>query len=299
MHLPDSNNTSYSCGMIIFVPKCPGLLVMNLATELGLYNSAPIIMESLVYDYREPPFDNDPHLGPQFLKYRPVATIVTVPGSSHELPLGSILPDKSLMLWPEKFQVKHVNESFQRTQFPIVHGCWFTDYKMQGQSVHWAVIDALAFDNKQQPQSVYVMMSRLRSHHGVYLLQSMDLRNLQHKPPSALITYLTSLDIQNTKTQAKWKGPYDEAYPNFVPKEDDHPYFSSDNPTITQTFEELLEYHRPDTSLLLFPGSVFIRISLTKHYFINEHKLHTQASKILSQEITVHHLHHQHTSVIL
>ena len=54
LEMPASSTTSYLPGYLVFVPGARCTLKINLATERGLYNTAPGTMASLVLAENEP-----------------------------------------------------------------------------------------------------------------------------------------------------------------------------------------------------------------------------------------------------
>jgi hypothetical protein len=93
LHQPDTSKTKYTSGMLMVCTGVAITLKKNLATQLGLNNTAQGTLVSLDLDPREPPYNPDPSLGPHFLKYMPLSMTIDLPHATHtHIHLSTRLP---------------------------------------------------------------------------------------------------------------------------------------------------------------------------------------------------------------
>ena len=85
-----------------------------------------------------------------------------------------------------------------------------TDYKVQGSTLTTAVLDlkndptARGHDKHKKFCSMYVQLSRLQSLEGLYLLQKIQMSDLQFSPDSRLLTEMERLKRLQQETVTAW-----------------------------------------------------------------------------------------------
>jgi hypothetical protein len=85
-----------------------------------------------------------------------------------------------------------------------------TDYKIQGSTLTTAVLDlkddpaTKRQDHHKKYCSIYVQLSRLQSLNGLYLLQKIDMDDLQFCPDSRLLSEMKRLRALEQETIAAW-----------------------------------------------------------------------------------------------
>jgi hypothetical protein len=86
-----------------------------------------------------------------------------------------------------------------------------TDYKVQGSTLTSAILD-LKDDSKTRRQdhhkkycSIYVQLSRLQSLRGLYLLQRIEMKDLQFSPDPQLLTEMQRLQDLEKETMNVWQ----------------------------------------------------------------------------------------------
>lgn len=83
--------------------------------------------------------------------------------------------------------------SIRRKQVPICPAFCLTDYKVQGSTLDSAILDLKddptmrGRDRHQKFCSNYVQLSRLRTREGLYLLQQIEINDLQFEPDPRII----------------------------------------------------------------------------------------------------------------
>jgi hypothetical protein len=100
--------------------------------------------------------------------------------------------------------------SVRRTQVPICPAFSLTDYKVQGATLKIAVLDlkdnpsAKGQDSHKKFCSMVVQLSRPQSLAGLYLLQKLDMKDLQFRPYEGLLTEMERLHKLEEETMRTW-----------------------------------------------------------------------------------------------
>jgi hypothetical protein len=126
-------------------------------------------------------------------------------------PVFEGLEPKVIPIFPLESSITIKNYSVRRKQVPMCPAFGLTDYKIQGSTLITAILD-LKDDPTIKGQSrhkkfcsLYVQLSRLRSLDGLYLLQKIDMRDLQFHPDDGLLAEMERLRILEQQTLAAWK----------------------------------------------------------------------------------------------
>jgi hypothetical protein len=105
--------------------------------------------------------------------------------------------------------------SVRRKQVPICSAFSLTDYKVQGATLKIAVLDlkddpsAKGQDMHRKFCSMLVQLSRPQSLDGLYLLQKLDMKDLQFRPHDGLLTEMERLHKLEEETTRTWANPSD------------------------------------------------------------------------------------------
>jgi len=98
----------------------------------------------------------------------------------------------------------------RRKQVPVCPAFSLTDYKVQALTLKIAVLD-LKDDSTAKGQnehkkfcSLYVQLSRLQSLNGLYLLQKIEMKDLQFRPHDGLLVEMERLRKLEKETLAAW-----------------------------------------------------------------------------------------------
>jgi ATP-dependent exoDNAse (exonuclease V) alpha subunit len=84
-------------------------------------------------------------------------------------------------------------------------GYAFTDYKSQGQTIEYVVIDlARPPTGSLSPFSAYVALSRSRGRDTIRLLRDLDANLFQNHPSEALRWDMRRLETLNEATKTEW-----------------------------------------------------------------------------------------------
>jgi hypothetical protein len=101
--------------------------------------------------------------------------------------------------------------SVQRKQVPMCSVFSLTDYKIQGSILNIAILDlkndptAKGQNQYKKYCSLYIQLSRLRSLDSLYLLQKLDMEDLQFYPDDKLLAEIERLYKLEQKTMAVWE----------------------------------------------------------------------------------------------
>jgi ATP-dependent exoDNAse (exonuclease V) alpha subunit len=92
-----------------------------------------------------------------------------------------------------------------RHQYPMTAGYAFTDYKSQGQTIEYVVIDLTRPPTGSlSPFSAYVTLSRSRGRDTIRLLRDFDANLFQKHPSEALRWDMRRLETLNEATKTEW-----------------------------------------------------------------------------------------------
>ena len=102
------------------------------------------------------------------------------------------LPSNVYLVFPVRSVVTAKKTSVNRHQIGLTPGFAFTEYKVQGATFESAVLDLRRKSKKKGKEShkrfcsTYVQLSRLRTLQGVFLLEKINLDDIDNKPYPAL-----------------------------------------------------------------------------------------------------------------
>ena len=119
--------------------------------------------------------------------------------------------DETLMpVFPLEKSIILKGYSIRRKQAPMCPAFSLTDYKVQGSTLTKAVLDLIdnptrkGQDRHKKFCSMYVQLSRLQSLEGLYLLQKIQMSDLQFSPDSRLLTEMERLKRLQQETVTAW-----------------------------------------------------------------------------------------------
>ena len=196
------------------------MVLLNIATDADIANGTRGKIQDIILDEREDLLLPDED-GAIRLKYPPAMLLFkpdkktnrTFPG----LPPGVIPLTPSLAPFTvtgrtgEKFKAN-------RRQYAMTAGYAFTDYKSQGQTIEYVIIDiGKPPTGSLSPFSIYVALSRSRGRDTIRLLRDFDPNLFQNHPSEALRSEMKRLEHLNEITKREWlargqKGPNDTSY---------------------------------------------------------------------------------------
>ena len=183
------------------------MVLLNLATEADIANGTRGEIQDIILDEREEisAVDED---GAIRLKHPP-AMILFNPDKGTKL-IFQGLPPGVIPLTPSlaKFSVTGRTEGafkIVRRQYAMTAGYAFTDYKSQGQTIEYVIIDiGKPPTGTLSPFSVYVALSRSRGRDTIRLLRDFDVNLFQNHPSEALRTEMKRLEELNEATRKEW-----------------------------------------------------------------------------------------------
>ena len=187
------------------------MVTMNIETDLDIANGARGEIVDVVLDSREPPLPPDAiiHLSYQ-LSYILVKLNRTRAPRLDGLAEGVVpvqVASQSLKISLVNSEGKVVNKTISRKQYPITGAYAFTDYRAQGQTIPFVLVDiATPPSGRITLFNLYVALSRSRGPDNIRLLRDFkdDIIKLPHDP--ALLAEddrLEKLDRSTTKWWAR------------------------------------------------------------------------------------------------
>ena len=179
------------------------MVVLNIATEADLANGTRGIIQGIVLDPREehttPDSEGHIHLKypPPVLFFKPdIPTSTTFEG----VPEGLIPISPSIIQF--NVQVDGAKVMLERRQLAIVPAYAFTDYKSQGQTMEYVIVDiSKPPTGTLSPFSVYVALSRSRGRKTIRILREFDASLLMHHPSEDLRMDMARLEHLDAKTR--------------------------------------------------------------------------------------------------
>lgn len=207
-HRGKSKRSSHSKDLLYKIEFAIGMKVMvtdNVETDLDITNGARGEIVDIVLHPDEPPINHG--ISVVSLKYLPVYILVKLSRSRISRLDG--LDDYVVPVEPAttsyRIQVpiagQTVNRTVKRRQYPITAAYAFTDYRSQGQTIPYVIIDiATPPTGGLNLFNLYVALSRSAGRESIRLLRDFDAKLLQQKHNSALIQEDERLDILDKKT---------------------------------------------------------------------------------------------------
>ena len=165
------------------------MVLLNLATEADIANGTRGEIQDIILDEREEISAADEE-GIIQLKYPP-AMLLFKPDRKSTLTFPG-LPTGIIPLTPSevKFTVtarSGLKFKIKRSQYAMTAGYAFTDYKSQGQTIEYVIIDiGKPPTGSLSPFSIYVALSRSRGRDTIRLLRDFDPNLFQNHPSEAL-----------------------------------------------------------------------------------------------------------------
>ena len=180
------------------------MVVLNIATEADVANGTRGEIQDIILDEREEQSMPDED-GVITLKYLPAlllfkpdkVTTLTFPG----LPTGVIPLTPSLA--PFTVTSKSGKKTkITRRQFAMTAGYAFTDYKLQGQTIEYVIIDiSKPPTGSLSPFLVYVAQSRSRGRKNIRLLSDFEASLFQNHPSEALRSDMKRIEKLNNENK--------------------------------------------------------------------------------------------------
>jgi len=183
------------------------MVILNIATEADIANGTRGTIVDIVLDPREthPPIDHD---GTVRLKYPPAAILFKPDAPSNinfKGQLGGLSVEEGVVpIVPSTapFPVHTNGKSYEvrRRQLAITAGYAFTDYKSQGQTIEYVIIDlAPPPTGGTSAFSTYVALSRSRGRDRIRILREYDVDTFLHHPSEDLRKEMDRLQTLSKK----------------------------------------------------------------------------------------------------
>ena len=184
-----NNKTGKLPDLVQMAVSMKAMVLLNLATEADIANGTQGEIQDIILDEREEMLVVDED-GAIKLKYPP-ALILFKPDKGTKL-IFQGLPQGVIPLTPSlaKFSVTERTEKkkISRHQYAMTAGYAFTDYKSQGQTIEYVIINiGKPPTGILSPFSIYVALSQSRGRNTIHLLRDFDVNLFQNHPSEALI----------------------------------------------------------------------------------------------------------------
>ena len=164
-------------GLPEFIHLAIGMNVMvtnNLQTDLDITNGARGVVTSIILSPDEPPLDEGPV---HTLKYLPECVLVKLSRTR-----AAALPSLEEGVIPihrvstkTQIRIRGKSRTVTRTQFPITGAYAFTDYRAQGQTIPYVVVDIASPPTSGLSLfNLYVALSRSSGRNTIRLLRDFD-----------------------------------------------------------------------------------------------------------------------------
>jgi len=205
----DDKKTGKLAAFVHMAIGMKAMVLLNLATEADIANGTRGQIHDIVLDERERLSVPDED-GVIRLKYPP-AMILFKPDKKTKLTFEG-LPPGVIPITPSlvKFTATgKTGKTFRitRRQYAMTAGYAFTDYKSQGQTIEYVIIDiGKPPTGTLSPFSAYVALSRSRGRDTIRLLRDFDDNLFQNHPSDALRREMTRLEALNDATRREWEG---------------------------------------------------------------------------------------------
>lgn len=182
------------------------MVKVNYALEADIANGTRGRIEDIILDPREVNIEEDEN-GDVELKYPP-ALIMFRPDKKTQVTFEGISPGL-IPITPSSttFTVKTDNARFKitRRQFALTPGYAFTDYKAQGQTIEYVIIDiGRPPSGSLSAFGIYVALSRSRGRNTIRLLRDFDETLFQNHPSEDLRMDMMRLERLDAETKKEW-----------------------------------------------------------------------------------------------
>ena len=184
------------------------MVLLNVATEADIANGTRGEIQDIILDEREEETSADEE-GIIKLKYPP-AMLLFKPDRTSRINFPG-LPAGTIPLTPSQTNFTVTGRSgkkfkVKRFQYAMTAGYAFTDYKSQGQTIEYVIIDiGKPPTGSLSPFSVYVALSRSRGRDTIRLLRDFDPNLFQNHPSEALREDMKRLVKLNEETKKEWQ----------------------------------------------------------------------------------------------
>jgi hypothetical protein len=182
------------------------MVVLNLATEADIANGTRGTITDILLDPREEASDPDDE-GVVRLRYPP-AMVLFKPDCGTDIVFEG-LPPGVVPITPSacnfNIQTGKKIHKIRRRQLAITAGYAFTDYKSQGQTIEYVIIDiGKPPTGTLSPFSVYVALSRSRGRDTIRLLRDFDENLFTTHPSEALRVEMLRLEELDRITEREY-----------------------------------------------------------------------------------------------
>ena len=189
------------------------MVVLNIATEADVANGTRGTVEGFVLDPREnsttPDDEGCIHLQypPPVIYFKPEMQTTTV---FEGVPEGIIPISPSMVRF--NVDVEGAKVKMERRQLAIVPGYAFTDYKSQGQTMEYVIVDiSKPPSGSLSPFSVYVALSRSRGRKTIRILRDFDPTLFMHHPSEDLRIDMARLELLDEITKEAYENERDRS----------------------------------------------------------------------------------------
>jgi hypothetical protein len=185
------------------------MVTFNIDTDIDVANGTRAVVENIVLDPDEPPFGTQQYV---YLKFMPLYILVRLEQTRACTLQGLVENVIPIVPWEAKHSLPFYENGFEYTkliserQYPLTLGYAFTDYRSQGQTMKYAIID-IADPPTGKPLSlfhIYVALSRTRGRDYIRLLRPFSHRIFSSHLPDELLDEDERLESMDRQTREWW-----------------------------------------------------------------------------------------------
>ena len=180
------------------LPLFPGMKVMvqeNVAFACNVVNGAVGTVHDIKYTEED---------GRRYV----VVVYVNIPGAgkyfgpdhSDTIPIFPVTTTFKWVIAPKSANTREQSVWVNRLQPPLLPAYVYTDYKAQGRSLDFAIVDP---ESARSQQGVYVMLSRVRTLEGLAILHPFQVRKVEERVSEEIRTELERLEFEDGTTR-RW-----------------------------------------------------------------------------------------------
>ena len=186
------------------------MVTENVETDLDIMNGARGEIVNIILDPNEPPIGNDPIVT---LKHLPTYILVKMAHTRAMQLEGldeGVIP---IQVATRNFQIKvqqvggkYVKRSVSQRQFPMTPAYTFTDYRSQGQTIPFVMVDiATPPTGGLSLFNLYVALSRSSGRSTIWLLQDFNNTTFMQSHGASLLQEDDRLDKLDALTKLWWR----------------------------------------------------------------------------------------------
>jgi hypothetical protein len=185
------------------------LVTSNLETDLDLTNGARGEIVDIILHADEPPIGKEAIVKlqrlPAYILVKMARTRATRLEGLEECVIPVEPMEQSMEIPMRMKNGKHVRRTVKRRQFPVTGAYAFTDYRAQGQTITYIIVDIASPPHGTLSLfNLYVALSRSSGQDTIRILRNFDDNVIREKHDEELLAEDDRLELLNEKTKQWW-----------------------------------------------------------------------------------------------